>query len=250
MAARSFTTSILQNRDNTSASEALLIRRVHASVVLLVLFAGAADAQQRAVANREDLNTFTRNYYRHPQPELVSQAISVLGTSGFLDNANRVPPTVAFFGEIFGANPQRLPEWRELIAKQDQRTREALEAALEVGSGPGVLGFTDVAAWMNDMYWGAFFASGRKEYLDKLIETTAHWENRTDRDLFLTGATALWSLAGNGRTHERVREAIEAARKDADPVTSARLALALADPAAIRDKMREVMAQQAAAGKW
>ena len=223
---------------------------VRISAAFLVLLSGTLPAQQKQVVSRNDIDTFTRNYYRQPQPELVGQAITSLSTTGFLDNVNRVPPTVAFFGEIFGANPDRVPVWRELIAQQDSSIRETLEAALEIGSGPGVIGFTDEAPWMNDMYWGAFFASGRREYLDRLIAATKHWEERTDRNLFLTGATALWSLAGNARTHERVREAIESARRNADATTAARLSLALADPAAIRDRMRAVVAEQTAAGKW
>ena len=220
------------------------------SAGLVALLAATAEAQQKQVLTRDDINAFTRNYYRHPQPELVGQAIAALGTTGFLDNANRIPPTVAFFGEIFGANPDRVPVWRELISRQDSTTRETLEAALEVGAGPGVLAFTDVAPWMNDMYWGAYFASGKREYLDRLIAVTSHWDERDDRNLFLTAATALWSLAGNARTHERVREAIEAARRGADAATSARLDLALADPAAIRDRMRAIVAEQSEAGKW
>ena len=217
---------------------------------LMLAFAFSAGAQQKQVVTRDDINTFTRNYYRQPQPELVGQAIAALSPTGFLANANRIPPTVAFFGEIFAANPDRVPVWRELIAKQDSTIRETLEAALEMGNGPGVLGFTDEAPWMNDMYWGAYFASGKRVYLDRLIAVTKYWEERNDRNLFLTGATALWSLAGNARTHEQVREAIESARRGADQVTSARLGLALADPAAIRDRMRAVVAEQSEAGKW
>ena len=223
---------------------------VRSIVVLLCVVAAVARGQQKSITNRADLNTFTRNYYLHPQPELVSQAMVALVPSGFLDNANAVPPTVAFFAEIFGANPERVPAWKDSIAKLDAKSREVLDAAMEIGNSPGVLAFTDQAPWMNDMCWGAFFASGRKELLDRLIETTALWDERNDKMLFLTGATALWSLAGNARTHERVRQALEAAKTGADAKKAARLDLALTSVSSVLDQMRAVMKEQTDAGKW
>ena len=225
----------------------LLVR----AALLVICVVGMATAQQRSITTRADLNTFTRNYYLYPQPELVPEAIAALGPSGFLNNANSIPPTVAFFAEIFGANPDRMPAWKELIGKQDAKVREALDASVEIGTDPGVLSFTDRAPWMNDMCWGAFFASGRPEMLIRLIETTALWEEREDKNLFLTGATALWSLAGNARTHLPVKAALQAAMAAAkDENTRARLTLALTDVALVLDGLRAVMKEQADLGKW
>ena len=75
----------------------------------------------------------------------------------------------------------------------------------------GVLDVHEVSATTNDMYWGAFFASGNRQYVDKLIEelalydtsryphksTDAAFDSKGDFDSFSAGATAAWSLSAN-----------------------------------------------------
>jgi hypothetical protein len=217
----------------------------------LVLFfaASIASAQQTSVTTRAELAAFQQTYYLHPQPELILQAITALATSGTLDDENAIAPTLGFFGEIFSANPQRLPAWKKLIAAQSKKTREVLEAALEMDHSV-VLGLPERSPSMNDMYWGAFFASGRPDLLERLIGLTEHWEERKDLNLFVTGGSALWSLGSNARTHARVRASLEAARAGADPKKRERLTLALSDPGSVRERMTTILRQQHEAGQW
>ena len=68
-----------------------------------------------------------------------------------------------------------------------------------------MLDLTGHSASLNDMYWGAFFATGRTVFLQKLVDQLRYVEEREDEALFLAGATAKWSLASNAQSHDLVR---------------------------------------------
>jgi hypothetical protein len=74
------------------------------------------------------------------------------------------------------------------------------------------------------MYWGAFFASGNRQYVDRLIQrlalcdmsryphkaTITVFDNKGDFDSFFAGCTAAWSLSANladGKVRQAVTEA-------------------------------------------
>jgi len=70
-----------------------------------------------------------QTYYLHPQPELIGNLIDALYPSGFLQKRANINPVVGFFSEIFAANPNRLPEWQLLTAKQEEHLPFARAAA-------------------------------------------------------------------------------------------------------------------------
>jgi hypothetical protein len=190
-------------------------------------------------------------YYLNPQPEGIGYAIAMLSSSGVLQIPQAVGPMTAFFGEVFAANPSRLAEWQLIIDKQPQVTKTTLGRALLWSKSGGVLALQGRSPEMNDLYWGAYFASGNPMYVKKLLELAPFAEERNDFSVWGTGATAKWSLASNARQHPLVRKMLEEERRTADKRTQDLITeLLTRDPAQIKKEASEIYTQQKAAGKW
>ena len=134
-----------------------MLRSIFQALVLLLLAAtakvGTAQTSSPELKTLPDVSNFMQTYYLHPQPELIGNLIEALHPSGFLQKPNNINPVIGFFSEIFTANPNRLPQWQVLIAKQDEQTKAALDKALSSSKSGGVLNINDHAAGLNDVYW-------------------------------------------------------------------------------------------------
>ena len=73
------------------------------------------------------------------------------------------------------------------------------------------------------MHWGCYFATGDTAHIAAIVEELAHLAAPADLNLFLTAASAEWSLASNARQHPSVREFLERARGSAEPLREAQL---------------------------
>jgi hypothetical protein len=101
------------------------------------------------------------------------------------------------------------------------------------------------------MYWGAFFASGRTAYLQKLVDQLRYCDERDDEVLFFAGATAKWSLASNALSDSLVRATLAGQTLTADQRTRALIDELLREgPAQVKQGIAEVVRQQREAGKW
>ncbi len=199
----------------------------------------------------EDFFAFTNKYHLQPRPDRIAEAIGTLSSSGVLQIPEAVGPLTAFFSEVFAANPDRLAEWQQVIDKQPPVTTAALGRALSWSKAGGVLQLEGRSPEMNDIYWGAFFASGNPAYVRKLLELVPFAEERNDFNLWSTGASAKWSLASNARQHALVHSILEEAKRGADKRTQDLISeLLTRDPARIRQEMADSYAKQKAAGKW
>jgi hypothetical protein len=218
-----------------------------------VVLLGKPGASQEApfFKTLEDATSFTETYYQNPRPELIADLIGALHSSGVTERPNGVPPFIGFFSEVFGAHPAHLAEWRALVAKQEASTRRLLYRALSISKAGGVLTLDGHSAALNDMYWGAFFASGRTAFLQKLVDQLRYSDERDDEALFFAGATAKWSLANNAQSHPLVRSTLEGHALTADPRTRALISELLAQgPARVKQDIADVVRHQREIGKW
>jgi len=210
----------------------------------------AAQAVPR-LATPDDVDAFMNDYYLRPRPELIDEVIRALEPSHVLTLERAVGPVTAFFSEVFTANPARIPEWEHVISSQPEVTRRALNRAMTWSKGGGVGQFEERSAETNDLYWGAFFASGNPLYVKKLLALVPLADNLDDARLWATGATAKWSLASNAQQHPAVRSILEAEKATADKRMQDIIAeLLTGDPARFQLEMLQTAAKQRAAGKW
>jgi hypothetical protein len=49
-----------------------------------------------------------------------------MGVTGYLETETAISPVVAFFSEVFAANPDRLSQWQARIQKQDEQCARSL----------------------------------------------------------------------------------------------------------------------------
>jgi hypothetical protein len=228
-------------------------RAIRALAILLVAAAGSVVTAQNSSELKApgDISGFMQSYYLHPQPGRIGAVIDALPASGILKSPSSAPPLMGFFSEIFAANPNLLPEWQTHIAKQDDQAKAMLDQALKLSQSGGVLNSTGHSAQWNDAYWGAFFATGNPKFVDKIVDQLRYFDERTDEALFLSGATAMWSLATNSHTYTAVRSAIDSAKVNADKRTQELIAQLLTDdPARIKQEIAEVVKTQRDAGRW
>jgi hypothetical protein len=217
---------------------------------LVLLVKPGASQEAPSFRTLDAVTSFIQTYYQNPRPELIAGLFGALHSTGLTQRPNAVPPQIGFFSEVFAANPARMAEWQALVAKQEASTRQLLYQAIAISKAGGVLTIDGHSAPLNDMYWGAFFASGRTAFLQKLVDQLRYCEERDDEALFLAGATAKWSLASNAQSHPVVRATLEGQTLTADQRTRALIAELLREgPAQVKQESAEVVRQQRQAGK-
>jgi len=227
--------------------------RVFLALALLLLPASAqlSTAQNSsALKTIDEISGFMQTYYLHPQPDRIADVIEALHSSGFVRPTTEFV-VVGFFSEVFAVNPNRVPEWQDHIAKQDNRTKWLLEQALSVSKTGGLLNKNGHSAPLNDGWWAAFFASGNPKFVSKLIDQLQYWDDRKHEMLFFAGGTAKWSLASNARSNPLVRSTLENAKATAGTRQRELINEVLnEDPALIKQETKEIVQRQREAGKW
>jgi hypothetical protein len=201
---------------------------------------------QGSIRSRRGLDQFLTYYYTDPHPELVQSAIEYVAASGILVDDAAQAPTVAFFGEILARDKARIADWTAVIQRQPEPARSVLSRAVALSADPARFIAADAPTpSRNDACWGAFFATGNTSYVDLLIRQLVHMDERDDLTLFLTAASAKWSLASNLHTHSRVDAAVRAAQKTAQgPLASDLADILQKSPEAIQQEFVDVLRQR------
>lgn len=214
----------------------------------LVLTGRVAGAESEAAFNAE---RFLDLYYQSPRPDQLPDFLAAVHARGWADKANVRPPLLGFLAEIITAYPDRTDGWRGAIPKSDAALRRLWDEAAVLSHMGGVRTVIEHSPAINDMNWGAFAATGHADFVNRLIDEIPHVGEREDRNLFLTGSTACWSLGSKAQSDPRVRQLLEAARTSASPRTRALIGEILSrDPATYRKEMTDVIREQRNKGKW
>jgi hypothetical protein len=174
-----------------------------------------------------DLDDFMQTYSAQPTPDRIDGFIKALGEQGFLKQPSAVPPVGGFLSEVFLANPARVEKWKALAKSRDPATQSAVALAATLSTlTDGALGLQKISAQTNDIYWGAYFASNKRAYIDKLIgelvlydlaryphkSTTTYFDNTEDYASFFAGWSAQWSLAANLARHPEINSIVQEAQ--------------------------------------
>lgn len=200
-----------------------------------------------------DLSRFMEGFYLDPRPLLIEPAMRLMHQRNVLADANARAPVIAFFGLVMAAYPEHLDTWNAVIASLDGDSRATFQAAANLAKQPGfLLEDHPPSPGHNDMLWGAYFASGDDTYLHAIVDRLAHIEERQDLNLFLTAASAQWSLSSNAAGHLKVQQSLQDILQNLeDGVRRQALDIALReDPASFGDSMMAVVEAQKAAGVW
>jgi hypothetical protein len=231
----------------------MFARFLQALVFLWPALPGTASSQQLPdLKTPADIEVFTQTYYQHPQPNFIPRLVDALHSTGLFQRQSTIPPYIGFFSEVFAATPDRRPQWQALIDRQDQETKAVLERALSLSKAGGVLTLEGHSPELNDMYWGAFLASGNSGFTKKLIDQLRSCDERSDFQLFVTGISAKWSLASNAQSHAAVALDL-ATEKVNNPDKRTReliSELLVQGPERVKQEAAEIVRRQREAGKW
>ncbi|MGH9610369.1 MAG: hypothetical protein ACRD34_11935, partial [Bryobacteraceae bacterium] len=193
---------------------------------------------------------FVMGYYKHPEPQRISETIAAMAGAGQPVPETAIIPTVMFYSYVFAANPSRKAGWEKQIATLNGQTRALMLKS--IGSSPeSLLATIPPSTGRNDALWACFFATGRPRCLDELIQNLSYMGDRSSERTFYIGFTAKWSLASNMQSHPLVREAIMSAAKTASPAVRTQAASILKMSVhAILEEGSDIIKAQKAAGLW
>lgn len=172
-------------------------------------------------------------YYLDPRPDSIPGLIAELQKEGALDLAHMT--AAGFLSQVFRDNPERLDEWApaifklkdsereyvwlavwfagtepamKLLRSAAQKETEAVSKTLAVFDEPSrpIVEFAVETGQHLDLFWGAFFATGKPEYIVRIIGCLP-WTLKNPQENtmeYAIGRVAEWSLQANARAHPRV----------------------------------------------
>ena len=183
------------------------------------------------------LDEMLQGYYRNPRPDTVPDMLRLLDKAAKAyrerDLVGMEMPVIGFFSEVFRANPDRLDEWDKVVNglsskplklylfgalcyADTDKAREvfrrhsgwsAFTIRKRYGNGEvakRILQWEHLSPGELDACWGAFFASGNRDYVKKVMECALDVPEGDVIDL-ATGA-ARWSMLANAERHPIVAE--------------------------------------------
>jgi hypothetical protein len=203
-----------------------------------------------SIGSEFDFDAYIHTYYLSPNPDLIDAAIRFIGKNGLVSDEAAAIGFTAFFAEVFEQNENRVAAWDLVIAQQDHPTQQLFSTAKSL-SLRSFIRDAPPSPELNDLCWAGFFASGRTEYLERIIRNLSYVEERSDLNLYLTGASAKWSLASNAASHPTVRMVIEESRANAGEERKELLGEVLSkSPGTITTEMTEILKSQKDSGVW
>ncbi len=174
-----------------------------------------------------------------------------VNSSGLANRENAKAPLLMSFSCIFSKHEElKRKKWREVISTLGEPAKALFTRSIDQLPSD-LLDQIPVSPEKNDMNWACFFATGDLRYLNGIIETLQYLEERSDINLFLTAASAKWSLSSNARSHMTVRVAMEAMK--VGDVPDMRLIaedILTKKPQKIREETVVILKSQKESGVW
>lgn len=204
----------------------------------------------RSIRTLMQFNSMIQNYYLHPYPEYIEGAILFSSNEKLFEKTNY--NLLGFFAVVFQKHQDYMPKWQKIIQSTSPQAQKELLFAMSIAKDNSLLIEPNLhSPAYNDMYWGAFFAAGDDIYLQRLVNELKHVDERKDSILFLTGATARWSLASNALQHKKVKSYLESIISNSDARTKEIIQEILkGDPRKMESEMVEVLKSQKKLGVW
>jgi hypothetical protein len=211
-------------------------------LVVAAMTAASAQATNVAPLTAEEFSQFSMSYFEQPRPDLMERAMLFFDRSGWAESSNHQLPSMMTFSCIAHRPEQKAQQWTTIISSLHDPAKGLLRTA--VSSSPDdLLAKIPLSTQKNDMNWACYFATGDTKYVKNLLDVAANYGERKDKNLYLTGATAMWSLVSNSRFPE-VRRYLQSS---ASPVANALLGTT---QEAIEAEIRDTLAEQHQKGIW
>lgn len=182
-------------------------------------------------------------YRARPQPMRLPQAVKAMSTLGVFRDLDASGVYIGFMAGVIGVNPDKadrlvtgmfpmppedqvaivraiaysgLPHWKDLLERYAERmpARAVLIKRLVEGKLPTLETLPlDTSPAALDTLWGYYFASSRKEPVNRIIEAL-QWANEGNEvDKLTAGSMAKWTLANNALQSKDLLEHLKAEQR-------------------------------------
>jgi len=219
------------------------------ALVMVVAASAWADARPELLKDVKVINTdaaaseFIDFYYLHPRPDLTLSALQYFSRNRMLERNTLLAPFSGFLSQVFRKNPEiaaqcarglNSPAERKLLVyavwlsglenAPDLLKTIATGAPAEIGElvkqftfqvPPDMLADPIRSPGSIDALWGAFFATGDRRYVEKVLSVLPWLEDKRDQDRSEIGSAAGWSLATNAAKQPAVLEILQQNAKTA-----------------------------------
>ncbi|KXX70851.1 hypothetical protein AVL50_11460 [Flammeovirga sp. SJP92] len=184
-------------------------------------------------------------YYIEEDKDLLPHSIEFLNSEETDSEILRYV-IVGFYGGLFIKNPAIKKQFKENIEQFNNPEINKMFSGLIEGNIEKIMENYAISPSHNDMNWAAFFSTGDTQYLQKILRNASYASNREDLNLFLTGASAKWSLCSNAKQHQLVKDFLlqnEEYEEIAEEVLTMK-------PSDLENEIYNVVKEERAKGNW
>jgi hypothetical protein len=219
------------------------MKKLRTIVMLLItlLFSNLIYGQD----SQRDFSEILQTYYLHKDKDLVEKTIEFVNNPK-ADYKRLEPILTGFFGALFSADSVIRNEFYTNADKFKTQEIKQLFSFLNATDIDSIYSKTPLTPAFNDMNWSSYFATGNVKFLDKIISNISLAENRIDRNLFVTGASAKWSLSSNAKQDKQVKEHLVNQKENKKAIKE----ILKKEPKEFKQEMKDVIAEQRAKGLW
>jgi hypothetical protein len=194
---------------------------------------------------QRDFGDILQTYYLHKDKDLLEKTIEVLN-SPQTEYKRFKPILTGFFGALFSNDVSMKNNFSSNLNKIENPDFKELIEYLTISNIDSIYSKTSLSPEYNDMNWASFFATGNTNFLDNIIANISLAENRIDRNLYLTGASAKWSLCSNARNDKIVKNHLAELKENKKAIKE----ILKKEPYEFKQEMITVIKEQRAKGLW
>lgn len=207
--------------------------RVLLTLAISALFAltpaGAHERGQSAgpeIKRSEQILKWINDYRHAPNPDELPDMVRAMGNFGLFRELESAGVYIGFIGGVIGSNPHRadrlvarmfpmppedqvvliraiaysgLPDWKGLLGRFVERmpARMVLIRKYLYGDGKTLAELEPDEAYVIDLLWGYYFATGAAEPIRRIVATLSWSTDKNSVDRLTIGSMSKWTLATN-----------------------------------------------------
>lgn len=164
---------------------------------------------ENSVLSQDEMRYQLAYYYLKPNSLILPALIRSIDESGILEKKSTQSPIIGFITTAMASCPSDSQVFKETISSLSTNEHLFSFCYSLASTKDTVINWSGHDPSVNDMLWGAFFASGDKRVVERLVSEMKFCDEKDSLQLFLTGASAKWSLSSNAKQHPSVRGYLE-----------------------------------------
>ena len=214
-------------------------------IIVLLLVGISFSNFTYAQDSQRNFSQIVQSYYLHKDKDLVEKTIAFVNNPQ-ADYKRLEPILTGFFGALFSVDTAIKSKFLNSSERFENQNFKQLFTFLNITNIDSIYSKAPISPAFNDMNWSSYFATGDLKFLDKILSNVSLAENRIDRDLFLTGATAKWSLCSNARQDKQVKEHLSIQENNKKAIAE----ILDKEPQVFQQEMIGIIRDQRAKGMW